>query len=168
MGMKLTTLKDDHRMKLVEWFARGYTVRQVRINLAQLLNVPAEQIGESDLLKLGILYSENIQQVRIELDTLIRQTGLVSKEERLRRLNDLAESWEERAQTGDKAASVYLKTLDQIRGEIEPVGGLGLPEKQNPWYLLLSELVAQTKSSPQPSQLPAQTLVTEAPTANAT
>jgi len=135
-----------HRRLVIEMFARGYTVRTIRKRLtAEMGREPSEQ----ELLRLSVAYADDIDKARGEVAELALSRGLAVKAERVLRLGELAEEWEEGAKTDPKAAGVYLKTLDQINKEIEPLHiHINLP-KDDPWVQLMESLRESARERPQ-------------------
>jgi hypothetical protein len=131
----------------MELFARGYTARTIG---KFMLEEFAVVIADSTILQGAVLYADDIETYRKEIGKLAVNTGLARKEERLRRLSELAESWEEPAKENTKAAGVYLKTLDQIKEETDPLGHIVPVDKDDTWLQLLQQLVSGTR----PSQTP--------------
>lgn len=134
----------QQRRAIIEMFARGYTVRHVKQYL--MLELQCEP-SDDLLMRIAVEYSDDIEAAREQLAEMVFARGLATKPERLTRLTELAESWEARAQAEPKAASVYLKTLDQIRAEVEPLGWLLSSPKSDPWGQLLGELRDSARTS---------------------
>jgi hypothetical protein len=148
MNTSLRRLDNEQRFKLVEWFARGYTARYIR---ERLLEETGIDLSDAEVLQGAVLYAEDVTKYRKEINTATMQVGLARKEERVRRLGELAEAYEKPAQANPKAASVYLKTLHQIAEEVEPLKLHVEIDVEDPWYKLLTSL--------QPSKRQDQTLL---------
>jgi hypothetical protein len=137
-------LHKDELYELIVFFARGYSIRYIRAWLtrrAAELGRPSLVPSEQQLLRLAVDYAPNIEEVREELaqDTLTR--GLARKEERVRRLSEMAESIEGQAQSGAnlKASEMYRRALRDIKDEMEPIAiPIILPDDK--WAQLLSGL----------------------------
>lgn len=149
----LQQLTPEQLATLCMLFARGYTVRTVKARMQTEFGI--EMTNEA-LLRGGVQYAEDIEKVRKELAENAVQVGLARKEERIRRLGELAEAYEEPAiKGGTKAAGVYLKTLSQIQSETEPLGLKVAMDEEDPWMLLLKKL--------KPSSLPGALLPDQTP-----
>lgn len=137
MSISLRRLNQDQRFKLVELFARGYTARYIR---ERLLEDAGIELSDAEVLQGAVLYAEDVTRYRKEINTATMQVGLARKEERVRRLGELAESYEEPAKSNPKAASVYLKTIHQIAEEVEPLKLHVEIDVEDPWFKLLTSL----------------------------
>jgi len=140
----LESLNKDERFRLMELFARGYTARTIGKLMLKDFQV---MISDQILLQGAVLYADDIEEYRKELGKVAINTGLARKEERVRRLGELAESWEESAQSSTKAAGVYLKTLGQIQEETEPLGLVVPVDKDDPWKQLLQQIASSQRTS---------------------
>lgn len=127
----------SHRAEIIKWFAQGYTVRTIALKVAMLTGISAT---DQDLLRLGVCYAEDIEKVRREIAEIALVRGLARKEERVARLNELAERWEDKAKEDGKAARTYMATLKQIQSEMEPLGIRVHLDEEDPWAKLLKEL----------------------------
>lgn len=146
----LNELKGPERQFLMELFARGYTARTISKKMLAEFQVI---VPDTVLLQGAVQYSDDIEEYRKELGRQAINAGAARKEERIRRLSELAEEWEDAAKANPKAAGVYLRTLDQIREETEPLG-LAVPvDKADPWKMLLQQL-AQSRIEQLPGPTP--------------
>ena len=134
---KTLALNSDIRLAVIEWFARGFTVRRIR---AKLLVEYEYESSEQELMRLSIAYADDVEQARREISEMVLERGLASKTERVLRLSELAESWEDRAHSEAKAAGVYMRALKQVHEEIEPLGLTVLIPTSDPWGKLISDL----------------------------
>ena len=140
------TLTLDQREQVIFWFAEGHTARYVK---QQMLLTYDIELPDQEILKLAIAYADDITAVKDELLETTFQLGLIDKGLRIRKLSELADSWEAPAHSNAKAAAVYLKTLEQIQREAEPLG-ISIDVrllKNDPWYKLyqrLQQVVEQT------------------------
>jgi len=135
-------LTDADRIELIDLFAKGYTVRRIREHLTEKLGgSPTDQ----QLMQLATLYADDIDGYRRQLskDTLSR--GLAIKSERIRRLAELAETWETKAQLETKSAGVYLSALKQIQSETDAIGFTGVLPEDDKWGQLLLSLRDKVK-----------------------
>jgi hypothetical protein len=135
--MKVSVLNDEIRQLAIELFALGYTVRTIRQQVIDRLNV---ELSENQLMQLAIAEAPNVEQARRELSKMALKAGLADKGIRVARLNVLAESWASRAEISEKAAGVYLRAIDQINKELEPLGLAALDPELDPWGKVLQEL----------------------------
>ena len=146
---KTLALNSDIRLAIIEWFARGFTVRRIR---AKLIKTYDYESSEKELMRLSIAYADDVEQARREISEMVLERGLASKSERVLRLSELAESWEDRAHTEVKAAGVYQRTLKQIHDEVEPLGLTIVVPSSDPWGQLMLELKeARSQSTPIPT-----------------
>jgi len=158
----------DGRMKAVELFALGYTVRYVSKALKVILGrVPNDQ----ELLRIAIEEGDSIDRLRGELEEVAFSRGIASKAVRMDRLNRLAEELEPGALAGDtKAAGAYLNTLKQAQVEVEPLGLRLVLPKDDPWAELLTSLretaqkrLTSVEETPTDKSDPVQTKSTSSP-----
>jgi hypothetical protein len=121
--------------------ARGYTVRRI---IERVMQEENHIIDAETVLKIATS-EENlpmIEAIRAEIAERALTQGIASKEERLTRLQELADSWESSATSGQstKAANTYLNVLKAVRDEVEPLGlVLHLPPG-DPWARLMNDL----------------------------
>jgi len=140
--LKVHVLNDEIRQLAIELFALGYTVRTIRQQVIDRLNV---ELSENQLMQLAIAEAPNVEKARRELSKMALKAGLADKGIRVARLNVLAESWAIRAELSEKAAGVYLRAIDQINKELEPLGLAALDPELDPWGKVLQELSNRRK-----------------------
>lgn len=141
--LKPGTMTNAIRRKVIEMFARGYTVRAIKLAITDMMG---REPSDNVLMRIAVAYSSDIEQAREDIAEMALTRGLAAKEERVSRLNMLAESWETKAATEPKAAAVYLRTLKQIQEEIEPLNiRIRLPVG-DPWGELLQQLKESAQS----------------------
>lgn len=131
-------MTEEGRLRAVELFSQGYTVRYVRSALKVVLGrVPTEQ----ELVRIAVEEGDDINRLRGELEEIAYSRGVASKAVRMDRLNRLAEGLEPAAMGGDtKAATALINTLKQAREEIDPLGLRLILPKDDPWAELLTDL----------------------------
>jgi uncharacterized protein YjaZ len=142
MEVTLAQLTDDQRLLMIMLFARGYTVRRIQLVLAQ----EHVEMSAQELLLGAVQYAPDVEQVQRQLAESAFKRGLAKKDERVRRLSELAEKWEDKAGVEAKAAGVYLRTLDQLKEETVGIGQTVPLDEDDPWAKLLKQL---RKSEPQ-------------------
>jgi hypothetical protein len=144
----LSRMTDEFAMFVIELFARGYTVRTIRRKIQEKMQMDPT---EKDLLRLAILYAEDIEKYKKELAEMVFTSGLGIASERLSRLSELAESWEDKATKDPKAAQVYLKTLETIQREVAPLNLVVQIPSTDPWFQILSKLRGQSRQLSPPT-----------------
>ena len=167
-NVQTTTPKGDLRMnmdeltELMHLFARGYTVRHIRkwFNKRALeMGDPNAVPNEQQLLQFAVRYADDIDGIRQQLAEDVLRAGLAKKEERVRRLSEVAETLEPAALDGVnlKAVESYRRLLKDIRDETDPLGlTIILPDDR--WHLLLTDLsekqpsLEATPPEPTPSE----------------
>lgn len=144
-------LTTEHRAAIIKLFAQGYTIRHIRNYIMKEIEL---EPSEADLIKVAVLYSDDITLVRQELAEEALMTGLARKEERVRRMNELAEKLEELgdALKAPKVARTYLAVLKQIQGEMEPLGITVTLPGNDPWMQLLQKLTPPSTTAQLPDK----------------
>lgn len=149
-NVQTTTPKGDLRLnmdeltELMHLFARGYTVRYIRkwFNKRALsMGDPTAVPNEQQLLQFAVRYADDIDGIRQQLAEDVLRAGLAKKEERVRRLSEVAEVLEPAAMDGAnlKATESYRRVLKDIRDETDPLGlTIILPDDR--WAQLLTDL----------------------------
>jgi hypothetical protein len=142
--MTTLDLQQDELLQVVEFFARGYTIRYIHNHLmrrAAERSRPDLVPEPQDLLRLAVRYADNIEQIRGELAKDALRVGLARKEERIRRLSEAAEAIEPQVISGMnlKATEGYRKLLQSIHDEVEPLK-LIVITPDDPWAQLLTSL----------------------------
>lgn len=150
----------ETRTFVVALFAKGFTVRRI---IKELTGRIGRTPDERELINLYSQYSGNIDELREEIAKRVLTTGLARAEVRIERLAELADEWAERAGKDAKSAAVYLKTLDQLREETEPLGLVPI-DPEDPWLLVITELRLASPSKEIPNSK--DQLTTPAPTTN--
>jgi len=146
----LTNLPDEVLLAVIDLFARGYTIRFIRNELTKALaRVRSEPPSEQELMQLAVMYADDIDKYRLELAQTTLRLSLARGEQRLSRLNLLAEQWEASAQDNPKAAAVYLRTMEALRREAQDAGIKPMITQDDPWMQILSQL--RPKSLPGPT-----------------
>lgn len=130
-------LDDTLLREVLVLFSQGYTIRYIRNFLEEKTDITPT---ETELLQIASYFGKDVEALRDQMAEQVLTTGLGRKEERVRRLGELAEEWEERAKISDKAAKVYQNTLKQIQNETEPLGIRVIIPKDDPWYQLMQQL----------------------------
>lgn len=130
--------------------ARGYTARMIRKHMDEEHSVV---LSDAQILYAGVQYAAEIQGIRLTLDKMTLRTGLARSEERIRRLSELADSWEDKARGDQEAAStraaqVYVRTLEQIQKETDALGLHTAVSDDDPWVTLLNKLKPEQPTLP--------------------
>ncbi len=163
MGSGLLQLDQEELAGIIILFARGYTVRHID----RVLTKRADELGRTDLvpsqqqlLTLAVRYSDDVDQIREDMERQHLTTGLARKGERVRRLSELAENIEPTAMREATpehplnldAMDMYRKIVKDIQGEIEPLN-IKFISPDDPWALLLKRLSDEREHS-NPQMLP--------------
>ena len=149
-GSNMRALPDEVILAVVDLFARGYSTRFIRAELTKALaRVRTAPPSDQELMQLAVMYAADIDKYRVELAQITLRTSLARGEQRMNRLNQLAEQWEVAAMESPKAAAVYLRTMEQLRREGQDAGIRPMITEDDPWMKILSQL--------RPKQLPGTT-----------
>lgn len=133
-----------HTLIIVEMLARGYQLRTIKNKLKDELSV---ELTDTELLQYLNTFGEEIDLYREQFTQMTLTTGLADISERVRRLSELAENYEDSAMGGNtKAAGVYLKTLSQIKEEMQPLG-ITIQNPNDPWIQMVQELQETSRQS---------------------
>lgn len=115
-------LQDQVLLDFLELALRGFTVRRIR----ELMSLKGHNLGLLPDAYLVNLIRDNAAHLEVGRNSLdgetLKQFGLASKLERVRRLCEAAESMEALVATDSKWSGEYRRYLEQIRGELEPLG----------------------------------------------
>ena len=130
-------LTPEAMLELATLYARGYTARYIGMKLKQDFQV---DVPEAYIVKAAFELKDQIHTLRVQAAEDVLSRGVARREERVIRLNELAESWEERAQTETKAAGVYLKVLGQVAEETSEWSMSEYAMRNDPWANLLRNL----------------------------
>lgn len=130
--------QEKHRILALQMLSAGYTTRHIAKVLFTQHRI---SVSDLELLQLAIDFEQDIFEMREQVFKIETMRGLANTSIRLRRLEELAEDWEEKARSSDKNAMVYLKALEMIRQESETIKGILSDGLDDPWIELQKQLI---------------------------
>jgi len=143
---KATRFSKDQLRAVLIMFARGYTAAKIRKFFREEYQL---EITDQKILELAIAYDRDVVSYREELNRRALKQGVIKTSERVARLNEIIEAWEDRAKVDPKAAGIYIRAIGSVREEAVEAGRTGLLPEDDPWGQLLIKLKSAGKAHSQ-------------------